>query len=103
MVRLGFNRFYDLDHTSLWLCPLHLAQCWSMLMLTPDLQRPFPDYVICPHCSEPEVEVWCYDPRAQCHACGQAFVHALPLECEDHCDRVRCETERLSRNSLPSD
>jgi hypothetical protein len=62
-------------------------------MATPVLQRPFPDYVTCPHCGEPEVEVWCYDSTARCHACEQTFWHALPVECGDHCDRKRCETQ----------
>jgi hypothetical protein len=60
------------------------------LMATPDLQRPFPDYVTCPHCGEPEVEVWCHDAMARCHACGQAFEHPLPVECADHCDCAQC-------------
>jgi hypothetical protein len=62
-------------------------------MATPDLQRPFPDYVTCPHCGEPEVEVWCYDLTAQCHACAQIFAHALPLACGAECDRSRCEAQ----------
>ncbi len=53
-------------------------------------RHPFPDYVICPYCGEPEVEVWCYAVEACCHACGQMFAHALPLECTNHCDRVAC-------------
>lgn len=60
-------------------------------MWSSDLQRPFPDYVTCPHCGEPEVEVWCYDATAHCHACQQAFSHALPVECGERCDRVQCE------------
>lgn len=62
-------------------------------MLGSDMQHPFPDYVMCPHCGEPEVEVWCYDVSAQCHACGQAFQHALPLECVGQCNRTACEIE----------
>lgn len=65
-------------------------------MMSSNLPRPFPDYVICPHCAEPEVEVWCYDLSARCHACGQAFTHALPSDCVGHCDRTRCETQPLS-------
>ena len=73
-------------------------------MLTPDLQRPFPDYVTCPHCAEPEVEVWCYDPSAHCHACGQSFAHALPARCGDHCDRQQCETgQPLSTHFQPAE
>jgi hypothetical protein len=26
--------------------------------------------VTCPHCGEPEVEVWCYESTARCHNCG---------------------------------
>ncbi len=64
------------------------------------LQQPFPDYVMCPHCGEPEVEVWCYDPSARCHACGQTFLHALPQECTDHCSHAPCETEQPSRKTF---
>jgi hypothetical protein len=53
--------------------------------------HPFPDYVPCPHCGELEVEVWCYDGAARCHACGQTFQHLLPQVCEGHCDRAMCE------------
>ncbi len=68
-----------------------------------DLQRPFPDYLACPHCGEPEVEVWCYDLTVQCHACGQGFAHALPPECGEHCDRMQCETGPASRSSFSLD
>jgi len=70
--------------------------CWSMPVATPDLQRPFPDYVTCPRCGEPEVEVWCYDAAARCHACGQMFDHALPAACGDQCDRTHCATQHPS-------
>lgn len=48
---------------------------------------PFPDYVPCPHCGEPEVEVWCYQMLAHCHNCGQTFSHPQPLQCELHCSK----------------
>jgi hypothetical protein len=51
-----------------------------------DFTRPFPDYVICPQCGEPEVEVWCFDLKASCHACGHEFAHSLPTECASTCD-----------------
>ena len=69
-------------------------------MSTADLHQPFPDYVPCPHCAEPEVEVWCHDLSARCHACGQAFAHALPVECAERCDPVRCKTEHPSATQL---
>ena len=56
-------------------------------------QHSFPDYVMCPHCGEPEVEVWCYVTLAYCHACGQTFDHALPPACTDRCDHTLCDTE----------
>jgi len=43
------------------------------------LPDPYPDYVPCPHCGEPEVEVWCYQARVQCHQCEKWFDH-LPSE-----------------------
>jgi uncharacterized protein (DUF983 family) len=47
--------------------------------------QPFPDYVICPWCGEPEVEVWCYETRAHCHACGRDFDHTRPAMCQAVC------------------
>lgn len=52
---------------------------------------PYPDYVVCPHCGEPEVEVWCYETVARCHNCGQTFAHALPPGCHPAC----AEKDRL--------
>ena len=43
------------------------------------LPDPFPEYVECPHCAEPEVEVWCYQTRVQCHACGEWIAHTPPV------------------------
>ncbi len=33
----------------------------------------YPDYVLCPHCGEPEVEVWSYEKTARCHNCAWTF------------------------------
>jgi len=62
-------------------------------VLGSEAQRPFPDYVTCPQCGEPEVEVWCYATTVRCHACGQVFEHALPLECVGHCEQTTYEIE----------
>jgi hypothetical protein len=45
------------------------------------LPDPFPEYLRCPHCGEPEVEVFCYQVEVTCHNCGQAFAHARPPGC----------------------
>ncbi|MCC7362133.1 MAG: hypothetical protein IT317_21795 [Anaerolineales bacterium] len=45
------------------------------------LPDPFPEYVRCPHCGVPEVEVYCYQAEAACHNCGRAFAHARPPGC----------------------
>lgn len=42
------------------------------------LPDPFPEYLTCPHCGEPEVEVWCYQTQVRCHSCEQWFAHAPP-------------------------
>lgn len=42
------------------------------------LPDPYPDYVTCPHCGEPEVEVWCYMRRVRCHNCGGWIEHETP-------------------------
>ncbi len=58
--------------------------------------RPFPDYVTCPNCHEPEVEVWCYQVRARCHQCGYTFEHLLPAECAGLCtDQLRVKAVRI--------
>ena len=44
---------------------------------------PYPDYVPCPHCGEPEVEVWCYEKEARCHNCGKTFAHTVPPDCPE--------------------
>jgi hypothetical protein len=43
------------------------------------LPEPYPDYVPCPHCGELEVEVWCYETKAQCHNCGKWIEHTVPI------------------------
>ena len=48
------------------------------------LPDPFPDYLICPHCGEREVEVWCYEQRAQCHRCGGWIEHKAEITCRIH-------------------
>ena len=57
------------------------------------LPDPYPEYVECPYCGEPEVEVWCYQLRAQCHVCGGWIEHAPPacFGCEE-CRAVMSET-----------
>jgi len=46
------------------------------------LPDPFPDYLPCPACGEPEVEVWCYERWVQCHQCGAVFFHPQASECK---------------------
>lgn len=45
------------------------------------LPDPYPEYVTCPHCGEPEVEVFCYETQGRCHRCGQLFEHIPPVTC----------------------
>lgn len=45
------------------------------------LPDPFPDYITCPHCGEPEVEVWCFEVEVYCHACGARIEHRPPPCC----------------------
>jgi len=58
------------------------------------LPDPFPEYVDCPHCGEPEVEIWCYQLRAQCHVCGEWIAHQPPpcFGCQKECRAVTRET-----------
>ncbi|MEW5985523.1 MAG: hypothetical protein AB1791_02715 [Chloroflexota bacterium] len=44
------------------------------------LPDPFPEYIPCPYCGEPEVEVWCYQDGVTCHNCGRWIEHR-PLPC----------------------
>jgi hypothetical protein len=46
------------------------------------LPDPFPDYLVCPHCGEPEVEVWCYQTQACCHRCGGWIDHQPHDDCK---------------------
>ena len=45
------------------------------------LPDPFSDYIPCPHCGEPEVEVWCYQAGGNCHNCGQWVPYQRPSFC----------------------
>lgn len=45
------------------------------------LPDPFPDYVTCTHCAEPEVEVWCYQAGGICHNCGEWVPYIKPAFC----------------------
>ena len=60
------------------------------------LPDPFPEYVACPHCGEPEVEVWCYQTGAPCHACGGWIEHATApcYGCEARCRAMMPEEPR---------
>ncbi|NUM48624.1 MAG: hypothetical protein HUU38_28285 [Anaerolineales bacterium] len=49
------------------------------------LPTPYPEYLPCPHCGEPEVEIWCYESGGVCHACGEWIVHEVPVDCH-HAD-----------------
>lgn len=42
---------------------------------SPPLTHPFPDYLMCPHCGECEVEIWCYEDETVCHRCGGVVAH----------------------------
>ena len=46
------------------------------------LPNPYPEYLPCPLCGEPEVEVWCYQVRVMCHNCGGWFDHIPADNCE---------------------
>ena len=46
------------------------------------LPAPYPDYITCPHCGEPEVEIWCNEQGENCHSCGQWIVHEVPPDCK---------------------
>ena len=50
------------------------------------LPDPYPEYLACPHCGEPEVEVFCYQAGASCHTCGGWVEHPRP-SCfgSEHC------------------
>lgn len=45
------------------------------------LPDPFPEYLTCPKCGEPEVEVYCYQTSVQCHHCGIWIEHKPPPGC----------------------
>jgi rubredoxin len=71
-------------------------------MHSAEFSRPFPDYVICPQCHEPEVEVWCYALQATCHNCGHIFDHPLPSECRSTCTaEIRDRAAQIDRSLTP--
>jgi hypothetical protein len=45
------------------------------------LPNPYPEYLPCPLCGEPEVEVWCNQKRVMCHNCGGWFDHTPTENC----------------------
>jgi hypothetical protein len=45
------------------------------------LPAPYPDYIACPHCGELEVEIWCNEDGAYCHACSRWIEHEIPPDC----------------------
>lgn len=53
------------------------------------LPDPFPEYLVCPHCGEAEVEIWCYQTGSACHNCGQWIDHPRPSFCgvSPYCER----------------
>ncbi len=57
----------------------------NSLRIDPDtglpLTDPFPEYIRCPQCGEPEVEVYCYQTTAVCHNCGKSIEHIPPAGC----------------------
>ncbi|GBD10267.1 hypothetical protein HRbin22_02534 [Candidatus Thermoflexus japonica] len=59
------------------------------------LPDPFPDYVTCPVCGEPDIELWCYEERGRCPNCGAEISHG-PFPCWENCPR------RPHRSSAPS-
>jgi len=68
------------------------------------LPDPFPDYLACPHCGEPEVEVWCYQIQAQCHRCGGWFDHVPFDDCKiGPACQARPQPNCLKFILLPSD
>lgn len=67
------------------------------------LPDPYPDYITCPQCGELEVEVWCYETKAQCHNCGKWIDHTL--EQPDHRSERKRDRHRkglyLMRKRIP--
>jgi hypothetical protein len=45
------------------------------------LPDPYTDYIVCPHCGEPDIEIWCYQQRVQCHNCAGWIDHESPQDC----------------------
>jgi hypothetical protein len=50
------------------------------------LPDPFPDYVTCPVCGEPDIEIWCYEETVRCPTCGAEISHG-PFPCWTTCPR----------------
>lgn len=46
------------------------------------LPHPFPEYLTCPHCGEPEVEIWCYQKAVQCYNCSGWVENKTQRDCQ---------------------
>lgn len=66
------------------------------------LPDPYPEYLICPHCGELEVEVWCYQLKVPCHRCGHWIEHT-PAPCRGTTAicRVAIEFEQRALEAKP--
>ncbi|MEK7440386.1 MAG: hypothetical protein AABZ78_06300 [Chloroflexota bacterium] len=60
------------------------------------LPDPYLDYITCPHCGEPEVEVFCYQTEVVCHNCGKKIAHTPPPMCGTYpfCKRGTVEEKK---------
>jgi hypothetical protein len=45
------------------------------------LPDPYTEYLTCPHCGTPEVEVFCYQTEVACYQCGKIIPHTPPITC----------------------
>ncbi len=53
------------------------------------LPLPYPEYLTCPYCGEPEVEAWCFEQFVVCHNCGSYIPHIPTLGCGQCLPRLR--------------
>jgi hypothetical protein len=69
------------------------------------LLDPFPDYVVCPHCGEAEVEVWCFQEGGACHNCGKWVHYPKPPFCgvAPYCKRGEKENPATADSPGPTD
>jgi hypothetical protein len=53
------------------------------------VKEPKPEYIKCPYCGEPEVEIWSDEAETKCHVCEGIIYRELSMSCLEWCKFAR--------------